>query len=114
MLILSVYLSLINLFPMLLICWASPRKQIGQHRRPGAAEWHVVVPRPLIRSLGAPKAKELAPGRCRTKENDLRHLLTLAMLAALGISLGAGWIAYLVAGFIGACILIWVGRLVRR
>jgi uncharacterized membrane protein YeaQ/YmgE (transglycosylase-associated protein family) len=37
-----------------------------------------------------------------------------AILAALGISLGAGWIAYLVAGFIGACILIWVGRLVRR
>jgi len=37
-----------------------------------------------------------------------------AILAALDISLGAGWIAYLVAGFIGACILIWVGRLVRR
>ena len=37
-----------------------------------------------------------------------------AILAALNISLGAGWIAYLVAGFIGACILIWVGRLVRR
>jgi uncharacterized membrane protein YeaQ/YmgE (transglycosylase-associated protein family) len=37
-----------------------------------------------------------------------------AILAVLDISLGAGWIAYLVAGFIGACILIWVGRLVRR
>lgn len=37
-----------------------------------------------------------------------------ALLAALGISLGAGWISYLVAGFLGACILIWVGRLVRR
>jgi len=37
-----------------------------------------------------------------------------AILAALDISLGAGWIAYLVAGFIGACILIWIGRLVRR
>ncbi len=37
-----------------------------------------------------------------------------AILAALNISLGAGWIAYLVAGFIGACILIWAGRLVRR
>ena len=37
-----------------------------------------------------------------------------AILAILGISLGAGWIAYLVAGFIGACLLIFVGRAVRR
>jgi uncharacterized membrane protein YeaQ/YmgE (transglycosylase-associated protein family) len=28
----------------------------------------------------------------------------------LGISLGGGWIAYLIAGFIGACILIAVAR----
>ncbi len=37
-----------------------------------------------------------------------------AILALLGISLGAGWIAYLVAGFIGACLLIFAGRAIRR
>ena len=37
-----------------------------------------------------------------------------AILAALGISLGAGWFAYLISGFVGACILIFVARLVRR
>ena len=37
-----------------------------------------------------------------------------ALLAALNISVGEGWLSYLVAGFLGACILIWVGRLVRR
>ena len=36
-----------------------------------------------------------------------------ALLAVLGISLG-GWIGYLIAGFIGACILIAVGRMFRR
>ncbi|CZT33790.1 putative membrane protein YeaQ/YmgE (transglycosylase-associated protein family) [Rhizobium sp. PP-F2F-G38] len=37
-----------------------------------------------------------------------------AILAAIGVSLGAGWIAYLITGFIGACILIAIGRMVRR
>ncbi|MCO5071367.1 MAG: GlsB/YeaQ/YmgE family stress response membrane protein [Rhizobiaceae bacterium] len=37
-----------------------------------------------------------------------------AILAALGISLGGGWFAYLIAGFVGACLLIFVARLVRR
>ncbi|PYE29569.1 putative membrane protein YeaQ/YmgE (transglycosylase-associated protein family) [Rhizobium sp. PP-WC-2G-219] len=37
-----------------------------------------------------------------------------AILAALGVSLGAGWIAYLITGFIGACVLIAIGRMVRR
>ena len=36
-----------------------------------------------------------------------------AILAALGIG-GFGWLAYLITGFIGACILIYAGRLVRR
>ncbi len=36
-----------------------------------------------------------------------------AILGALNISLGGGWLGYLVAGFIGACILIFVGRLFR-
>ncbi len=36
-----------------------------------------------------------------------------AILAVLGISLG-GWIGYLIAGFIGACILIAVARMFRR
>ncbi|TCP89582.1 putative membrane protein YeaQ/YmgE (transglycosylase-associated protein family) [Rhizobium sp. PP-CC-2G-626] len=37
-----------------------------------------------------------------------------AILAAIGVSLGAGWIAYLITGFIGACVLIAIGRMVRR
>ncbi|TCD13138.1 GlsB/YeaQ/YmgE family stress response membrane protein [Oricola cellulosilytica] len=37
-----------------------------------------------------------------------------ALLALLGIGiLGTGWIAYLITGFIGACLLIFVVRLVR-
>jgi uncharacterized membrane protein YeaQ/YmgE (transglycosylase-associated protein family) len=32
----------------------------------------------------------------------------------LGISLGGGWLGYLIAGFIGACILIFAGRAIRR
>ena len=38
-----------------------------------------------------------------------------AILQALNIGVfGAGWIAYLITGFIGACLLIAVGRMVRR
>lgn len=37
-----------------------------------------------------------------------------AILGALNISLGGGWVAYLIAGFIGACILIALARLFRR
>jgi len=37
-----------------------------------------------------------------------------AILNALNISIGTGWVAYLVAGFIGACILIAIARLFRR
>ena len=36
-----------------------------------------------------------------------------AILSVFGISLG-GWIGYLIAGFIGACILIAIGRMFRR
>ncbi|MBZ9677554.1 GlsB/YeaQ/YmgE family stress response membrane protein [Mesorhizobium sp. ES1-1] len=37
------------------------------------------------------------------------------ILQALNIGVfGAGWIAYLITGFIGACLLIAVGRMVRR
>jgi uncharacterized membrane protein YeaQ/YmgE (transglycosylase-associated protein family) len=35
-----------------------------------------------------------------------------AILSAFGIVLG-GWIGYLILGFIGACILIWIVRAVR-
>ena len=35
------------------------------------------------------------------------------LLGVLGISFG-GWIGYLVAGFIGACIIIAIGRAVAR
>jgi uncharacterized membrane protein YeaQ/YmgE (transglycosylase-associated protein family) len=37
-----------------------------------------------------------------------------AILGALNISIGTGWIAYLIAGFIGACLLIFAGRALRR
>ncbi|MCB5201022.1 GlsB/YeaQ/YmgE family stress response membrane protein [Neorhizobium sp. T786] len=36
-----------------------------------------------------------------------------ALLGLFGINLG-GWIGYLIAGFIGACILIALGRMIRR
>jgi uncharacterized membrane protein YeaQ/YmgE (transglycosylase-associated protein family) len=35
-----------------------------------------------------------------------------AILSIFGIALG-GWLGYLIAGFIGACLLIWVVRAVR-
>lgn len=35
------------------------------------------------------------------------------LFGLLGIGLG-GWIGYLIAGFIGACILIALGRMIRR
>jgi uncharacterized membrane protein YeaQ/YmgE (transglycosylase-associated protein family) len=37
-----------------------------------------------------------------------------AIVGALNISVGTGWIAYLIAGFIGACLLIFAGRALRR
>jgi uncharacterized membrane protein YeaQ/YmgE (transglycosylase-associated protein family) len=38
-----------------------------------------------------------------------------AILQALNFStFGVGWLAYLITGFIGACILIAVGRMIRR
>ena len=36
-----------------------------------------------------------------------------AILAAIGLSFGTGLIAYLITGFIGACLLIAVARLFR-
>jgi uncharacterized membrane protein YeaQ/YmgE (transglycosylase-associated protein family) len=33
------------------------------------------------------------------------------LFGLLGISFGPGWLGYLIAGFIGACILIWVARM---
>jgi uncharacterized membrane protein YeaQ/YmgE (transglycosylase-associated protein family) len=38
-----------------------------------------------------------------------------AILQALNFSsFGVGWVAYLITGFIGACILIAAGRMIRR
>ena len=39
--------------------------------------------------------------------------LASGLFGLLGLTAG-GWIGYLIAGFVGACILIWIGRLVRR
>ncbi|HEY5206681.1 MAG TPA: GlsB/YeaQ/YmgE family stress response membrane protein [Roseiarcus sp.] len=36
-----------------------------------------------------------------------------AILSAFNISVGGGWIAYLILGFIGACVLIWIVRMFR-
>jgi len=36
------------------------------------------------------------------------------LFGLLGLRLGGGWIAYLIAGFIGACIIIALGRMIRR
>jgi uncharacterized membrane protein YeaQ/YmgE (transglycosylase-associated protein family) len=35
-----------------------------------------------------------------------------AILSWFGIALG-GWVGYLISGFIGACLLIWIVRLIR-
>lgn len=40
-------------------------------------------------------------------------LVLNAVLALVGVSLGTGWIAYLITGIIGACILIFIGRAIR-
>ncbi|MDN2583551.1 GlsB/YeaQ/YmgE family stress response membrane protein [Aquibium sp. ELW1220] len=37
-----------------------------------------------------------------------------ALLSVFGIALGGTWIGYLIAGFIGACILIAIARMFRR
>lgn len=38
-----------------------------------------------------------------------------AILVAMNVGLlGTGWVAYLITGFIGACLLILIGRAVRR
>ncbi|MBX9457806.1 MAG: GlsB/YeaQ/YmgE family stress response membrane protein [Rhizobium sp.] len=36
------------------------------------------------------------------------------VLAALGVYTGSGWLVYLIVGFAGACILIAIGRMIRR
>ena len=36
-----------------------------------------------------------------------------AILSALGMSAGGGWVGYLISGFIGAVLLIWIVRMVR-
>jgi hypothetical protein len=35
------------------------------------------------------------------------------LFGLLGIEFGNGWLGYLVAGFIGACVLIWIARWAR-
>ena len=39
--------------------------------------------------------------------------LASAILSGLGITL-AGWIGYLIAGVVGACVLIWIVRAVKK
>ncbi|MDB5525999.1 MAG: GlsB/YeaQ/YmgE family stress response rane protein [Rhizobium sp.] len=36
------------------------------------------------------------------------------VLSILGFYTGSGWIVYLIVGFVGACILIALGRMLRR
>ena len=56
------------------------------------------VKQPCRRNL---ETAEFDPGRVKTREPSSASWL----FSLLGISLG-GWIGYLIAGFIGACILI--------
>ena len=35
------------------------------------------------------------------------------LFSMLGVSLGGGWVGYLIVGFIGACILIFAARAIR-
>jgi uncharacterized membrane protein YeaQ/YmgE (transglycosylase-associated protein family) len=60
---------------------------------------------------------------CRTMKSEMGLLTNIvlgiigaaiagAILSFFGVHLG-GWIGYLIAGFIGACLLIWIVRLVR-
>lgn len=37
-----------------------------------------------------------------------------AVLAQFGVAVSGGWLGYLIVGFIGACILLFVVKLVRR
>ena len=39
-------------------------------------------------------------------------LIASAILSFFGIGLG-GWVGYLISGFIGACLLIWIARAVQ-
>ncbi|BBL53107.1 membrane protein [Bartonella quintana] len=39
-------------------------------------------------------------------------ILASFLFGLLGVNF-AGWLGYLISGFIGACILIWVGRKIR-
>jgi uncharacterized membrane protein YeaQ/YmgE (transglycosylase-associated protein family) len=39
-------------------------------------------------------------------------VIASAILSGFGIVLG-GWFGYLICGFIGACLLIWIARLLR-
>jgi uncharacterized membrane protein YeaQ/YmgE (transglycosylase-associated protein family) len=36
------------------------------------------------------------------------------LLSAFGVYTGTGWLIYLIVGFIGACILIAIGRAIKR
>lgn len=36
------------------------------------------------------------------------------LLSAFGVYTGTGWLIYLIVGFVGACILIAIGRAVKR
>ena len=36
------------------------------------------------------------------------------LFGQFGVSLGGGWTGYLIAGFIGACIIIFAGRAIQR
>jgi uncharacterized membrane protein YeaQ/YmgE (transglycosylase-associated protein family) len=64
----------------------------------------------------------LAPA-IHAEERRHAHELIMGIIGAaiasrlfgfLGIEFGNGWLGYLVAGFIGACIFIWVARWARR
>ncbi len=102
---------------------------VAESRDPLRTGWHDMDEAPdsahhdLAERVVAAMRQHGSPSYPRAFEVWYAHLsdempaVTLALnaiLAALNISLGVGWIAYLVTGFIGACILIAVGRMIRR
>ena len=44
----------------------------------------------------------------------LGAIVANAILSVVGVNLGGGWLGYLIAGFVGACILIGGARAIRR
>jgi uncharacterized membrane protein YeaQ/YmgE (transglycosylase-associated protein family) len=71
----------------------------------------------IIGGIAGWLAEQFMQSRTGVLMNILLGMVGAAIVSWLFSLLGvtfAGWIGYLIAGFIGACILIFVGRAIRR